>query len=60
MTGWFTDALTHAGESWVLLTGSVEQRLALAIRTTDLLLAQAATFAAPVPDSSQTPDRGGL
>ncbi|MGC9665220.1 AAA family ATPase [Planosporangium sp. 12N6] len=52
MTGWFTDALTRAGRSWVLLTGSVEQRLALAVRTTDLLLAQAATFAAPIPDGS--------
>jgi NadR type nicotinamide-nucleotide adenylyltransferase len=60
MTDWFTRALTDAGESWVLLTGSVEQRLALAIRTTDLLLAQAATFAAPVPDPSGTRDRGGL
>jgi NadR type nicotinamide-nucleotide adenylyltransferase len=60
MTDWFTRALTDAGESWVLLTGSVEQRLALAIRTTDLLLAQAATFTAPVPDPSGTRDRGGL
>jgi HTH-type transcriptional repressor of NAD biosynthesis genes len=60
MTGWFTDALTRAGESWVLVTGSLQQRLALAIRTTDLLLAQAATFAAPVPDSSRTPHRGQL
>jgi NadR type nicotinamide-nucleotide adenylyltransferase len=60
MTDWFTRALTDAGESWVLLTGSVEQRLALAIRTTDLLLAQAATFAPPVQGSSRIPDRGGL
>ena len=48
MTGWFTDALTRAGESWMLLTGSVEQRLSLAVRTTDLLLEQAATFGAPL------------
>ncbi|NJC68585.1 AAA family ATPase [Planosporangium thailandense] len=52
MTGWFTDALTRAGESWVLLTGSVEQRLALAIRTIDPLLARAATFAPPVSEGS--------
>lgn len=60
MTDWFTRALTEAGESWVLLTGSLEQRLALAIRTTDLLLAQAATFAAPVSDSTLLPAGGGL
>lgn len=52
MTGWFTNALTRAGHSWVLLTGTLEQRLSLAIRTTDLLLAQAATFAAPLPPAS--------
>ena len=56
MTHWFTDALTRAGESWVLLTGTVEQRLSLAIRTTDLLLQQAATFAAPLsPTSAPAP-----
>jgi NadR type nicotinamide-nucleotide adenylyltransferase len=48
MTGWFTEALTRAGQSWVLLTGTLEQRLSLAIRTTDLLLERAATFAAPL------------
>lgn len=48
MTGWFTEALTRAGQSWVLLTGTVEQRLSLAIRTTDQLLQRAGTFAAPL------------
>ena len=52
MTGWFTEALTRAGESWVLLTGTVEQRLSLTIRTTDLLLERAATFAAPLEPAS--------
>jgi nicotinamide riboside kinase len=52
MTGWFTEALTRAGESWVLLTGTLEERLSLAIRTTDLLLQRAATFAAPLAPAS--------
>ncbi|ASW55424.1 AAA family ATPase [Plantactinospora sp. KBS50] len=52
MTGWFTDALTRAGASWVLLTGDVGQRLALAVRTTDLLLRRAATFAPPIPETT--------
>jgi NadR type nicotinamide-nucleotide adenylyltransferase len=47
MTQWFEDALTVAGQSWVLLTGTREQRLALAIRTIDPLLAARMTFAAP-------------
>ena len=47
MTGWFTDALTKAGHSWALLTGSIEDRLALAIRITDLMLAQRSSFADP-------------
>ncbi len=56
MTGWFTEALTRAGESWVLLTGTLEQRLSLAIRTTDLLLQRAATFAAALePSTGQRP-----
>lgn len=44
MTGWFTAALTAAGHSWVLLTGSVEDRLALAVRVTDSVLEQRARF----------------
>ncbi|GIH14953.1 AAA family ATPase [Rugosimonospora africana] len=63
MTGWFAEALTRAGKSWMLLTGSLDQRLSLAVRTTDLLLAQAATFAAPltqadVPDPVAADPRG--
>jgi HTH-type transcriptional repressor of NAD biosynthesis genes len=41
MTRWFIDALTAAGRSWVLLTGNERQRLRLAVRTCDLLLARA-------------------
>jgi HTH-type transcriptional repressor of NAD biosynthesis genes len=37
MTGWFTEALTSAGYSWVLLTGSLSERLDTAIRTIDPL-----------------------
>jgi nicotinamide riboside kinase len=48
MTGWFVDALTRSGHSWVLLTGSLEQRLSLAVRTIDQLLAIRMSFAAPL------------
>jgi len=48
MTGWFVDALTAAGHSWVLLTGSVEERVELAVRTVDQLLAVRARFAEPL------------
>jgi NadR type nicotinamide-nucleotide adenylyltransferase len=48
MTGWFTEALTAAGHSWALLTGSLEERLDLAVRITDPLLALRATFARPL------------
>lgn len=44
MTGWFIDALTAAGHSWVLLTGTLEQRLHIAIRTIDPLLKSRARF----------------
>jgi HTH-type transcriptional regulator, transcriptional repressor of NAD biosynthesis genes len=54
MTGWFTAALTAAGHSWVLLTGTLEQRLELAVRTTDLVLAQQARFGPAITDSSVT------
>jgi nicotinamide riboside kinase len=53
MTDWFIDALTRADESWVLLTGSVEQRLSLAVGTTDLLLQRTATFGAPLSPASE-------
>jgi NadR type nicotinamide-nucleotide adenylyltransferase len=54
MTAWFISALTRGGESWVLLTGTAEQRLALAIRTTDLLMERAATFTTPLTEASGT------
>ncbi|MFZ2529200.1 MAG: AAA family ATPase [Rhodococcus sp. (in: high G+C Gram-positive bacteria)] len=35
MTGWFVDALTVTGRSWVLLTGSLDDRVRLAERVAD-------------------------
>jgi HTH-type transcriptional repressor of NAD biosynthesis genes len=46
MTAWFIDALT-AGRSWVLPTGTLEQRMNLAVRTVDLLLNRRMRFTAP-------------
>lgn len=48
MTTWFEDALTAAGHSWVLLTGSLDERVALALRTTDQVLASRLRLAAPL------------
>jgi nicotinamide riboside kinase len=48
MTGWFADALTAAGHSWVLLTGTLQDRLDLAVRTIDPLLAHRARFGEPL------------
>lgn len=48
MTGWFIDALTAAGHSWVLLTGSVSERLDVAIRTVDALVDLRARFGEPL------------
>ncbi|MGU3499456.1 AAA family ATPase [Mycobacterium sp. C31M] len=48
MTGWFIDALTAAGHSWVLLTGTLEQRMDIAIRTIDPLVALRARFGEPL------------
>jgi nicotinamide riboside kinase len=50
MTEWFTDELTAAGHSWVLLTGTLEQRLALAVRTVDGLLRHRTSFTSPMSD----------
>ncbi|HEV2374012.1 MAG TPA: AAA family ATPase [Streptosporangiaceae bacterium] len=50
MTGWFTEALTAAGHSWVLLTGSIEDRLTLAVRVTDSALRWRAAFGPAVTD----------
>jgi HTH-type transcriptional regulator, transcriptional repressor of NAD biosynthesis genes len=57
MTGWFATALTAAGHSWVLLTGSVEDRLALAVKTTDAILEWRARFAPAITDAA-APTRG--
>jgi HTH-type transcriptional regulator, transcriptional repressor of NAD biosynthesis genes len=52
MTGWFAAALTAAGHSWVLLTGSLQDRLALAVRVTDAVLKQRASFSPAITDSA--------
>lgn len=48
MTGWFVDALTRAGHSWVLLTGSLDERVDLAVRTIDQLLSTRLTLHEPL------------
>jgi NadR type nicotinamide-nucleotide adenylyltransferase len=48
MTDWFANALTRAGHSWVLLTGTLQERIDLAIRTIDPLLAHRARFGSPL------------
>jgi hypothetical protein len=48
MTGCFTEALTGAGHSWVLLTGSLTERLDNVFRTIDPLLAHRAWFGEPL------------
>ena len=48
MTDWFAEALTAAGQSWVLLTGSLEERLDVAIRTVEPLVALRAKFGEPL------------
>ncbi len=48
MTDWFADALTAAGHSWVLLTGSLPERVELAVRTVDPLLSLAMRFGEPL------------
>lgn len=57
MTGWFADALTQAGHSWVLLTGDLAERVALAVRVIDHLLAHRLTFGPAITDPpSPEPD----
>ncbi|WP_235579510.1 MULTISPECIES: AAA family ATPase [unclassified Rhodococcus (in: high G+C Gram-positive bacteria)] len=48
MTGWFLDALTRSRRSWVLLTGSHEERLELGTRAAEQELRRRTTFAAPL------------
>ncbi len=50
MTGWFAQALTAAGHSWVLLTGSLAERLALAVRVTEEVLARRTAFGPTITD----------
>jgi NadR type nicotinamide-nucleotide adenylyltransferase len=52
MTGWFAEALTAAEHSWVLLTGSIGERLALAVRVTDAALARRAAFGPAITDDA--------
>lgn len=54
MTGWFAAALTAAGHSWVLLTGSLEDRLALAVRVTDHALANRGRFGPAITDTPRS------
>jgi HTH-type transcriptional regulator, transcriptional repressor of NAD biosynthesis genes len=56
MTGWFEQALTAAGHSWVLLTGSIAERLALAVRVTDDMLARRAAFGPAITDTAPEGD----
>lgn len=58
MTGWFAQALTAAGHSWVLLTGSIAERLALAVRVTDAVLARRAAFGPAITDAALASDGG--
>lgn len=48
MTSWFMEELTARGESWALLTGTLEERVALARQVTDEALLDAARFGAPL------------
>ena len=59
MTGWFAQALTAVGHSWVLLTGSVDERLALAVRVTDAVLARRAAFGPAITDTTAGSDGAG-
>jgi HTH-type transcriptional repressor of NAD biosynthesis genes len=48
MTGWFADALTAAGHSWVLLSGPLVERVKLAVRSVDQLLTYRMRFGTPL------------
>ena len=48
MTSWFVDELTAAGPSWVLLTGDLDQRLDVAVRTIEPILAARSQFGEPL------------
>lgn len=44
MTGWFASALEETGRPWAFLTGSVAERVDLAIKTIDKILSQHLQF----------------
>jgi NadR type nicotinamide-nucleotide adenylyltransferase len=52
MTEWFAVALTRAGHSWVLVTGTLQERLRLAIRSVDLALEDRSSFASSITEAS--------
>jgi NadR type nicotinamide-nucleotide adenylyltransferase len=59
MTGWFADALTAAGHSWALLTGSLGERLGLALRVTDYVTGQRMRLGPAITDDvAALPDLG--
>lgn len=47
MNGWFIEELTRRGHSWVLMSGSHEERLRYAVRLIDALWQRNSTFASP-------------
>ena len=53
MTDWFLDALTAAGKPWVLVTGTREERLDIALRTVLPILQQRMTFGARRPEAGR-------
>lgn len=55
MTGWFIEELTAGDHSWALLSGSLEERIALARRITDEALHDAAWLAAPIGSGQGAP-----
>lgn len=57
MTDWFAVELTRAGHSWVLLSGSLEDRVRLAVRVSEDALCRRSGFGAPVdaPPNAGTP-----
>lgn len=52
MTTWFIDELTRTERSWVLLTGSVHERMDMAEEVVNRMLDHQMTFAPPLTDRS--------
>jgi HTH-type transcriptional regulator, transcriptional repressor of NAD biosynthesis genes len=48
MTNWFADALTEAGHPWVMLEGTLTQRLTLALRSIEPVLHRRLTITDPL------------